>query len=265
MKEPMWKNIVILFTGGLDSTYLLYKNLKEGNHVYLVYTKIENNTNKTKSELHVIDEIIVEMNRLFSPCNITIKYNSVDIYSNSGGIRFKQLPAHLLSMIYSIDDLQSEIQLGYCMNDDMISYIEDFKLLYESYMPFCAKGMPELTFPLMKIAKWQMLDELPQSLKDLVFSCEEPQDLCKPCGSCDSCKKYEYLSTSYGYHVFKGTRLVRQKTMSDDDVWLEKAETPKEKERHLLINTRRITISKPSLNLARSLSDSDEENESVCQ
>jgi len=268
MKEPMWKNIVILFTGGLDSTYLLYKNLKEGNHVDIIYTKIQNNPEKTQSEIHAIDEIIVEMNRLFSPCSISFKYNSVEINALADGIRLKQLPSHMLTVMHGIHDLQSEVQLGYCMNDDMVSYIEDLKKLYESWMPFCAPGMPNITFPLLKIHKIDMLRELPKSLRDLVFSCENPPELCKPCGECDSCRKYQYLSKSYGREIFEETRLLSKMVVIADDpagIEYELKKHTKQEELPLLINTRRITLSRPSLNLARSLSDMDEENQPTCQ
>ena len=45
------KRIGIFFTGGLDSTYLVYKNLVEGNSVVLYYTILKNNVNKNQEHI----------------------------------------------------------------------------------------------------------------------------------------------------------------------------------------------------------------------
>ena len=49
-KEP--KKVALLFSGGLDSTYLMYKNLEEGNIVYPYYIEVKNNEKKTELELN---------------------------------------------------------------------------------------------------------------------------------------------------------------------------------------------------------------------
>jgi len=44
------KNILVLWSGGFDSTYLVYKNLQEGNNVFTIYNKIINSKDKIKYE-----------------------------------------------------------------------------------------------------------------------------------------------------------------------------------------------------------------------
>ena len=43
----MSKKVGVLFSSGLDSTYLVWKNLKDGNTVVPIYIEIENNKRKT--------------------------------------------------------------------------------------------------------------------------------------------------------------------------------------------------------------------------
>lgn len=51
----MNKKVAVLFSSGLDSTYLIWKNLNEGNEVFPIYITISNNENKTI--LEKIDQI----------------------------------------------------------------------------------------------------------------------------------------------------------------------------------------------------------------
>ena len=46
----MGKKVLLLASGGLDSSYLLYKNMQEGNEVRLLYIDIKNNGFKSKKE-----------------------------------------------------------------------------------------------------------------------------------------------------------------------------------------------------------------------
>ena len=46
----MSKKVAVLFSGGLDSTYLVWKNLKDGNEVQPIYIEIQNNKVKSTIE-----------------------------------------------------------------------------------------------------------------------------------------------------------------------------------------------------------------------
>jgi len=54
------KKVAVLFSGGLDSTYLVWKNLNEGNIVYPIYIEIENNITKTILEKNRIELLYKE-------------------------------------------------------------------------------------------------------------------------------------------------------------------------------------------------------------
>jgi 7-cyano-7-deazaguanine synthase in queuosine biosynthesis len=188
-EEKMKKRVTLLFTGGLDSTYLLYKNMQEGNAVRCLYTNIENNRNKTLTELAAAKTIIAEMDKEFNTY-IELIVNDVNVRGHSDYAMFHQVPIHLFSMIMSMAECD-EVQIGYCMNDDMISYLDDLKAVYNSYSNLMAKKLPELVFPLSKTSKYTMFDDLPHVYSKLVFSCENPINH-RACGYCDTCTKYEY-------------------------------------------------------------------------
>lgn len=46
------KKVGVLFSGGIDSTYLIWKNLKEGNYVIPFYVEIINNEKQTNFTIY---------------------------------------------------------------------------------------------------------------------------------------------------------------------------------------------------------------------
>lgn len=187
------KKVAILFTGGLDSTYLVYKNLMEGNIVYLYYIEIENNKNKTKLELKNIERIYKIFEEQF-PGKI---YESRTIFKiltweNNYNFALIQPPIWVLGISFIQNKNFDEIQIGYVSNDCAISYINDILKLYNSYSPLNdnEKSMIPLTFPLMKYSKEEIMNSLPKIYSKNVYSCEGPSMEYIPCGSCVTCKKY---------------------------------------------------------------------------
>lgn len=211
------KDVLIFFTGGFDSTYLLEANLKAGNRVTCIYTKINNNETKTKAELAVIDEIIEVLNRKYS-VNLNIIVNEIMV-SGGSSVALPQVPVHIFSALYGIRNHYSSVQIGYCMNDDAISFLSEIKKAYNSFQPMFDFKMPNLIFPLMQISKYEMITDFSEELLKLVYSCEndfsfseiDEDPILEPCGKCVPCKKYLSLAES-DYRFNYATRLIHQKS-----------------------------------------------------
>lgn len=248
------KNIAILFSGGLDSTYLLWKNLNNGNNVTPYYNEILNNTSKSRIEKQQMAKIIGTLRQQFGEKLQMPRYAAkAELYTSmfSSTLKFKQTPIWLLSTLY-MDQEFDEIQIGYVANDDSIPYIKEIKESYNAlgWMFLEGKHRPELTFPIYQMPKYEMLHELPLDLKELIFSCENPMIMDErelmnedslnfyrgtlmeffekdeeyrplflkhePCGECDPCRKI--LTNYYGqYSQFQPIykKLKMRETMSD--------------------------------------------------
>ena len=61
----MSKKVAVLFSGGLDSTYLVWKNLTDGNDVQPIYVEVENNQTKTILEKNRTDLLVQEFCKEF--------------------------------------------------------------------------------------------------------------------------------------------------------------------------------------------------------
>jgi hypothetical protein len=207
----MSKKIAVLFSGGLDSTYLIWKNLKDDNEVYPVYIEIENNQTKTILEKNRIKLLIKEFRKEFtnekdySGTRIhDIEYAlKVTVSTSEFSLYFKQIPVWIFGTAFLQSLPVSEIQIGYVTNDDAVSFLEDIKKIYKSYQAIC-EPMKRLTFPVSKVRKIEMAEQLPKQYLDLIFSCEnatiigsEDAEIIdyEPCCSCPSCKRV--ISSNY--------------------------------------------------------------------
>ena len=214
----MSKNVMILFSGGLDSTYLMWKNLKDGNKVHPVYLEITNNDKKTLVEKQQIELIVSELNKEFDE-NITIDYaTEFGLKGWNNNVSFTQPLIWSLCMAFAVGHKIDEVHVGYVKGDDALLYLKEIKKLYYATKPFTHET-PKLKFPLVKqkLCKDNMLDVLPDQYHRLIISCEDPilnkvgmkykgksYRTFEPCCTCVPCKK------NIANHYY-GSKIIRKK------------------------------------------------------
>lgn len=177
-KKNYNKTVAVLFSSGLDSTYLIWKNLKEGNKVRPFYIEIKNNINKSKIEKQ---NIFILYEKFKAEFGTQIEHPelilALDVFRAWNGLKFQQVPIWLFALNYVRDSDVDEIQIGYVSNDDAISYTDEITKTYENQRWFFnnEKIKTKLTFPLVKEKKEQMLKDMRDTeyIKH-VFSCENP-------------------------------------------------------------------------------------------
>lgn len=190
------KRYLVAWSGGLDSTYLVYKLLKEGHSVTAVYIKIINNEGKTKMEELAIEkmkEIFTRMARE-REWKFSIEHSSAQVgHNNACNYRIKQFPIFCYGLLGCVNENIDEVAMAYVMNDDAMSYMDEFRAIWDSYTPLLQKAVP-LVFPLSKHNKYEIYNDLPTEFKEHIWVCENPINN-KPCGECCPCKRAarEYL------------------------------------------------------------------------
>jgi len=213
------KKIGVLFSGGLDSTYLVWKNLNDGNQVIPIYVEIENNGNKSILEKNRIKLLYEKFAKEFNNDDNTYIHNinyaiSVGVHAREDSLHLKQIPVWIFSLMFMQSMDIDEIQIGYIMNDDAISYLDDIQTIYKSYQPIC-EPMKPLFFPLTKKKKWEIVRKLPKEYLELIVSCENPRIIsdenvkfveyepccnCTPCNSIINSNYYELDKFPENYH-----------------------------------------------------------------
>jgi hypothetical protein len=198
----MDKNVLVLWSGGYDSTFLIQHLLESDSKtsVWAAHTVILNNVDKSEMEMRAIkvmdDKFRARYNSpekerftFWSP-----PFNHFDIRGGSK-LALGQAPIWLMSALYYLTGHFHEIALGYVMNDCALSYTDDYLKIWESYRGLIKQDelFPRLTFPLAKWPKWMIHEQLwPEFYHECVY-CEHPTkiegtDLFSVCNCCSPCE-----------------------------------------------------------------------------
>ena len=182
----------VLWSGGLDSTYLIYWYLSHFPQVKVVghYIELVNNDQKTKMEKAACDKLAKLFKERFPDRFEWSCGSSFQVRTGFNEVCFKQLPFWLLGGLFipPVDTMA----IGYVMNDDAISYITEIKKAWRSLQFVRRSSSIILEFPLTQIKKDEILDNLPSEFKEHVVWCEQPiteDGVQKPCGRCVSCRR----------------------------------------------------------------------------
>jgi len=208
----MKKNILQALSGGYDSTYLLIKNLQNGDNVYPIYihsrfiyplkqkielTNVKNLINKLKKKYKNLHDLI-ETQITMSPID--------HFFSTQSLTWILCLLREVMKNYYSVR--YNEVHIGYIKNDCVIDYLPSllnmWKLLFEFTKPFRFYSIPKLCFPLSKYNKKQIIKKIrsyDKNILSLCWTCEKPKIiresrynnsielLVEACGLCTPCRK----------------------------------------------------------------------------
>lgn len=180
-------NIFCLWSGGLDSTFLVAKLLDEGHNVTCGYINLTNNE-------HIIEREEFARNKIEKYFSIKYrdKFNYIgkisDITINYANPKILIMQAYIWLFSYvSIPRDIDNVAIGYIMNDDAISFLDEIKNIFKSYTMLNNQKI-ELIFPLIKFKKSKIWhNSLMIDIRKNVSWCEDIFE--DNCGKCESCKR----------------------------------------------------------------------------
>lgn len=178
--------IFVLWSGGVDSTRLIWELLTLGHEVHAGYIKILNNEQQSIRELAAMESMAPFFTEAYNFKFLGVLTEMLICNATDNSI-LPQFPM-FLTCVYHLKNGYDKIAMGYVMNDDAISFLDDITNCYNSYRPL-VDHLPELIFPLIKKRKATVYDTLPEKLKPLVVWCENPSETVSVCGTCCSCKR----------------------------------------------------------------------------
>lgn len=191
MKGPL-----ILFSSGLDSTYLVHEALKTGN-VHLLYVVGNFYDKKREMELTAREKIkqyfIDNPNSEYRILSDTIlQFEMGDTYHAFNGVSLSQ-PAMWLfpAMCHYKSGLHTSVQIAYVKNDLIIPFLDNLKTAWDALTKTIKFRQIPLLFPVAHVDKKDSYNSLPVALRDLVWVCDTPMVdgnrnpvECKRCGPC---------------------------------------------------------------------------------
>ena len=181
------KTVLIPWSGGLDSTYMIYDYLCKGYKVKAFYVDYAAGSLRTLNELKAIESLRYKFDKIGNYNFVYYEKSILDL-KYQGNLILAQVPIWIFSILNRIDEDVDEVAIGYVMNDDAISFLPEIKNIYNANLKICY-NKPKLVFPLIKTKKEDIWFKLPQEMKDIVVSCEEPTSDFKDCKQCPSCKR----------------------------------------------------------------------------
>lgn len=179
------------------------KLLREGHYVTGMWVNIDNNQVKNDMERSARTTLSDKLYELFPLTWRYSEYNGPIFNLSTNGVlpryvKFHQMPVwiygcHWVATMGEFD----AIAIGYVMNDDAVSFIEDFRRAYESlrfnfqddnmFTGLPRTTYPMLEFPLCKTKKQVIYAHMEKAgLLGLCWTCEMPIDS-SPCGRCSAC------------------------------------------------------------------------------
>jgi 7-cyano-7-deazaguanine synthase in queuosine biosynthesis len=202
---------LILLSGGLDSTALVYSKLKAGINVATMYIDGNQHQDKVIAEKATRKKILAEFQRMYDKREVEGRVISdvsdiVDerlIRAGADTFCLSQAWAWFSNAFTQADGfMHSSVEIAYVLNDSASSELyrlqEAWKILYASLK----KGpLVPLEFPFMRTYKECLYDELPSRLRKLVWVCETPiithtgttKEKRHECGTCPACKRHTAL------------------------------------------------------------------------
>ena len=129
------KNILVMFSGGLDSTTALCKLLKETKHnIYVHHIILKDNSNRWKDELTATHIIIKYLNKIrpfeYSESTVDLRLNSIDI---KGGSRHDDIST-IIFIANQICTIESYKKIDYIVISNLDCELDDLTKEYINNM-----------------------------------------------------------------------------------------------------------------------------------
>ena len=206
---PRWKQeaTVVMVSGGVDSAYMLYKLLKDNTNMNLHAHHIRFITHKRFYRWDVEDAACEKIwNYLSTIRPFSHSTSTIDLseFPYTGWDTDTQLfVGSRVAMNLTAD--KTFLALGVNADDFAMPDIKERvkrktvanlwgAILGSMDEVFREKVSSEVSFPLKNMTKQEILNNMPQDLIDLCWSCREPvreNGEIKPCGVCHACKQLQ--------------------------------------------------------------------------
>lgn len=190
------KGPLILFSSGLDSTYLVYEALKTSN-VHLLYVIGNLRNTKVKEELEAREKIKQHFEenphsqyRIVSDTILRFEVGDAELMLN--GVRLTQPATWMYPSLYFYKSgMHTSVQIAYVKDDIIIPHLNDLQVAWDSLTKVVKTAQIPLEFPHKDVDKNDSYKALPDPLKDLIWVCDDPwvdgnrnTIECKRCGPC---------------------------------------------------------------------------------
>jgi len=186
------QTILAMYSGGLDSLGMIYKLLTEPEYkdykLHIHHIHQDNVENRAQAEAIAVSKAIAELKKqgfsfIYSESQISsLPYNGKFMY-DTDSINF------FAGYICSVNPNIKKVALGMQANDYNLALEDRRKRADAILAAFTDVGK---IYPVLDMTKREIYDSLPDTLKNMFWSCRKPvytEKNIAPCGQCDTCVK----------------------------------------------------------------------------
>jgi len=186
------QTILAMYSGGLDSLGMIYKLLTEPEYkdykLHIHHIHQDNVENRAQAEAIAVSKAIAELKKqgfsfIYSESQISsLPYNGKFMY-DTDSINF------FAGYICSVNPNIKKVALGMQANDYNLALEDRRKRADAILAAFTDVGK---IYPVLDMTKREIYDSLPDTLKNMFWSCRKPvytEKNIAPCGKCDTCVK----------------------------------------------------------------------------
>lgn len=190
---------LVLFSGGLDSTYLVQTCLGSSN-IDTLYANGGQHIGKIELELEKRKELIEHFNTWY-PHKISAQYECL-ISTGNNRLGYSQRISWLQAALKVINPARhSKLLVGYVHDDGagIGAAMDDIKETWRLMQKISDRDVEPipLEFPLIYTKKVDILREIDKRILTKVWVCELPVVDKKPCGKCNPCKLMRKVMRDY--------------------------------------------------------------------
>lgn len=189
MEQP---TILAMYSGGLDSLGMVYKLLTEEEykdyavHIHHVHNK--NVENRWRAEQLAVNSALQQLHTL----GFKFAYSESEIGAPPFGKYFlfdTDTMNFFAGYVCSVNPNIKKVAMGMQANDGNYS-LEDRRIRGNKILSAFTDA--EKIYPVLNLTKREIYDLLPESVRNMFWSCRRPvylENSIKPCGQCDTCVK----------------------------------------------------------------------------
>lgn len=194
---------IVLWSGGLDSTYVVYDYLRSGQTVDLIILDMMIEGGSVLRQEKATNLILYEFRKLIKSGELPGRINRLIHHRiNTTADRqertvygIHQVSSAFEAVTYMLKDYNKEVVFGYVKDDLTIPFLNDFKEAWRLMMKIQRlKYSSEqinfeipLVFPYQNKSKEDILLELPDNISDNLSWCNVP-NVRSECGRCKNCR-----------------------------------------------------------------------------
>ena len=184
--------ILAMYSGGLDSLGMIYKLLTDPEykdyvlHIHHVHNR--NVEHRNQAEAIVVERVLKELEQL----GFSFVYSESEIASQpyTGKFMYDTDSINFFAgYICSVNPRIKKVAMGMQANDHNHS-LEERRIRANAIL--AAFTPVEKIYPVLDMTKREIYDGLPESLRNMFWSCRRPvysEKNIAPCGRCDTCVK----------------------------------------------------------------------------